>query len=529
MPQPFKNLVLGRVRGAGPAVWLAGLGILALLIALRWNSFAVPLVRDEGEYAYAAQLLQRGLHPYEHTFLQKPPMMVYTYTLANILAPNTFWFPRVLAALSAALVAGLLGWIARLEFGPGVALAAMWLTPPMLLSPGLWQFTANTEMFMVLPLLATVALYVGWRHYGGGAWPWFFAGCLGATAVWYKYTALPVLAVLFGVWSVEEWRAGGRGLRRRWWLGILGAGAASLIILAPFLMWDGGRRLWECTVVFNRYYRVSASFGMSGLLIWLEAFWADWWVLFLLPVFLLVRPQPRSWFWMGLFLASWASTGASALGQYYVVVMPFWALLTAVAIRELGALAARGLGWSPAGWRRALVTVVVVLVCLPDLSWITCTRQQFAAVKACGGNAFLESQAVARRVAELTAPSDLVYVAGSEPQILCYANRLSPTRFVIAYPLMIVTPLAEAYQQEAIRDLERRPPAVIVLAQSPLSWLTQKESPDQFLQYLVKLLADHYDLVGGWVGEGQNGRWQEPLPAEDRAQSSLVLFRRKRA
>ena len=144
----FRSPVLGCLRGAGPSGWLAFLGILALLVALRWNSFDAPLTRDEGEYAYSAQLLKRGLHPYEQAFLQKPPMIVYTYALAGAVAPKTFWFPRVLAAVFAALVACLLGLIARLEFGPGFALPAMWLVTPMLLTPGLWQFTANTEMFM---------------------------------------------------------------------------------------------------------------------------------------------------------------------------------------------------------------------------------------------------------------------------------------------------------------------------------------------------------------------------------------------
>jgi hypothetical protein len=266
---------------------------------------------------------------------------------------------------------------------------------------------------------------------------------------------------------------------------------------------------------------------MSGLWSWLEAFWVDWWILFLLPGVLLVRHRRRVWFWVGMFGAAWVSTGASAFGQYYVVVMPFWALLVAVAVGELAAMAAARLLWSEAWLRRAFTAGVVLLVCLPDLPWVVCTKREFAVVKAGGGNPSLESQAVARRVTELTSPNDYVFVAGSEPQILFYAKRLSPSRFVIAYPLMISTPLAQSYQQEAIRDLERRPPAVIVLARSPLSWMPQPQSPTEFLNFLEKLLAEQYNRVGGWVIGGQSGRWQEPLPDQDQANSSLVLFRRR--
>ena len=149
----------------------------------------------------------RGQLPYEHAFLQKPPMVVYTYALAGALAPNVFWFPRVLAGLFAALATCLLGLIARLEFGPGFALPTMWLVTPMLLFPGLWQFAANTEMFMLAPLLGTVAVYVVSRHRRGGPGAWFWAGLLGATTLRYKSTALPVLALLL---ASGRWRNGGR-------------------------------------------------------------------------------------------------------------------------------------------------------------------------------------------------------------------------------------------------------------------------------------------------------------------------------
>jgi hypothetical protein len=527
--------------------WLGGVGICVLLVALRWNSLDTPLVRDEGEYAYAAQLLGRGLLPYEHSFLQKPPMVVYTFAVSGALAPNVFWFPRVLACLFAVLTTCLLGLIARLEFGPGLALPTMWLVTPMLLFPGLWQFAANTEAFMLVPLMGTIAVYVVSRHRRGGPAAWFWAGLLAAITLWYKYTALPVLALLFTVWSVEEWRDHARADRRpptpapglwtldfglwtvhRWLFGLLGAIVASGAILAPFLARDGGKRLWECTVTFNRYYAQAVGFGAAALWSTLQLFLEDWWILFLLPAILVVRRRRRVWLWISMFLAAWVSTGASSHGHYYLVVMPFWALLAAVAIDELAALGAAKLNWPHHRLRRALTAAALVLLCLPDLPWVVCSKQQFAAVKAGGGNAFLESRAVARRVAELTSPDDYVFVAGSEPQILCYSKRLSPTRFVIAYPLMLPTPLAEGYQREAVRDLERHPPAVIVLARSGTSWLRQERSPPAFLEYLEKLLADRYERVGGWVVDESNGHWQEPLSDQDLANSSLVLFRERR-
>ena len=512
------------------ATTLLGLsGILLLFLALRWNSFNLPLIRDEGEYAYAGNLLSHGLAPYQHAFLQKPPMIAYTYALAGLLAPHVFWFPRLLAYFFVALTTGLLAYIARLEFGRGIALPTIWLFTPMLLLPEIDQFTANTEMFMLLPLLATITIYVRSRHYGCQRGQWLSAGFLAATAFWYKYTALPVLMVIFIAWSLEEWRARQslRWLCRRWFFALLGAAAASLAILAFFLAKDGGNSLWDCTVRFNRFYASSSSFGWATFPSVLKSLWSHWWILFLLPGLLLIRPAPRVAFWFVMWLAAWASANASIYGHYYLPLMPTWALLNAVALQKLARWAATKSPFSEICWRRILIVLALACICFPDLPWMTRTKSQFAARKFSGGNPFAESLLVGKRVAQLTSPQDYVFVAGSEPQILCYAQRFSPSRFVIAYPLMFPTPLAWGYQHEAICELRQHPPAIIVFATSQLSWMPRKGTPSDFLDFLHQFLATDYEVVGGYVLDDHTGHWMEPLPEPVRPKASLIVSRRK--
>ena len=562
---PMLNL-----RTPSAAAALLGLGLL--FVALRWNSYDLPLVRDEGEYAYAAQLLKHGLLPYENAFLQKPPMAVYTYALSAAIAPKIYWFPRVLAAMFVALATGLLGLIARLEFGPRLAWPTMWLFTAMVVMPGIPQFAANTEVFLLLPLLATFACYAVARHGRGGqsdlassanvartalsagfrsparlftraglsalfrefairdgAAAWFMAGFFAAATLLYKYTALPLAVFLFATWSFQEWRAGAglRALGRHWCLGLMGGGFAALAALGLFLIHDGGRSLWECTIHFNRFYKNNASFGLAALWFCLKLLWANWWLPFLLPCLLLLRPTPRMRFWLATFLASWLATAASIYGHYYIVVTPFWALLNAVAIDRAASWLAAKLAGPLHLLNRIITAAVVLVICLPHLPWIFCTKDEFGAARR-GGTPYLESTDVARRVAELSSPEDYVFVAGSEPQILSYAGRLSPTRFVIVYPLMFPSPLALGYQQEAIRDLEQRPPALIVLSRSNTSWLVQPGSPGDFVSYLETLLAERYERVGGYVSESRGEGWQEPLSDQQFAASSLVLYRRKK-
>lgn len=522
MKNPLSNL-LGFAQAR---LWLASLGLLLLFVVLRWNSYDVPLTRDEGEYAYSARLLLHGHTPYEDSFLQKPPMVVYSYALGGIVVPHVFWFPRVLAYLFAALATVLLGYIARWEFGRGVALPAMWMMTPMILLIGVEQFTANTEMFMLLPMMATIAIYVRSRHRGGSPALWIAGGSLGALTIWYKYTAFPVLALIFTVWFLDEWRQEKSVRRLCLYLVLVSFGLAgtSAIILGPFLARDGGKHLWDCTVSFNRFY-AAETFALSSFWSRVQELWNSWWILFLVPLLLVLRREPRTLVWLGVFVAAWVTTVASPYGQYYVTVMPFWALLMAVAIRGFVTWL-HGRPPDPYNWSGPIFGALVVLVlCWPDVPWIMRTKEQFATDKMKGWSTFLESQRIAERIAELTTPQDFVYVAGSEPQILYYSLRFSPTRFTIAYPLMIPTPLAKGYQQEAIQELEKRPPAVIVMFRSNNSWLRQDDSPPDILSYLTALLREQYDALGGYLIS--SGDWQESSVERDMEKMSVLLFKRK--
>ena len=515
-------------KGRTAVRWLALLGLVLLFVALRWNSCTAPLIRDEGEYAYAAQLLIHGVMPYDHAFIQKPPMVIYSYALASLLWPDAFWGPRLLGCFFVALATILLGHVARLEFGKGVARPAMMLATPMILLPGLDQFPANTEMFLLLPLLATFAVYVQARHHGQKSKYWLAAGFLGMTTLCFKYTALPLLALVFAVWSVELWRQtrDARICRKNLLAAFFGGILAAILELGLFLAHDGGTRLWECTVLFNRHYVGSNNFNLTHAWFMTKIFWSNWWILFFLPWAIFLRPHGRIGFWLAVWLCALLATSASGYGQYYIPLMPFWALLTAVGLRHLTAWLAR---WpATAGrWMGGLLTIFVLLLILrSDVPWLSCTPARFVQVKM-AGFPFAAAPMVARRVAEVSGPDDFVYVAGSEPQILCYAHRFSPTRFITAYALMIPTAVATAYQREAMSDLLRRPPKLVVFTLVSNSWLRQRQTPPEFLNFLDEWLEKNYVLVGGYVPATLDGGWVEPLATNQLAYANLVLFQRK--
>ena len=514
-------------QGQSRIKWLGVLGIIALFVALRWNSYDVPLTRDEGGFDYCARLLVQGLMPYEHAFEQKPPLVIYSYALSNLLLPQFFWSARLLACLFVALATALLGYIARLEFGRGYALPAMWLMTPMVLLPGIGQYWASVEMFMLFPMLATVAIYCYSRQHGHDPKHWFWAAFLAVTTLLYKYTALPVLAFTFAVWFVEMFqKAPDRSFIRRCLI-FAAAGAATAVVMeiGCFLAHDGGKQFWECTVLFNRSYVASGVFGPDKLVLWFKIFWENWWILFFLPWAGLLLKNRRVWFWLGIFGCAIIATGMSAYGQYYVVLMPFWALLCALGVR---ALALRfNEGPKKTAWLASLlVTVVVLLTIRTDVPWLLCRRERFAAAKM-AGLPFIESQLMAARVAQLSSPDDFVFVAGSEPEILCYARRFSPTRFVTIYPLMVPGSLARQCQQEVIRDLLKHPPALIVYVIASNSWTRHDNTPSDFFTFFNGFLKQNYKMNCCYMPDDQKSRSSDLVTGGDLTNASLVLFTHK--
>ena len=53
--------------------WILAIIVFGLVIAIRIRLLGVPLERDEGEYAYAGQLILQGVTPYTLAYNMKFP------------------------------------------------------------------------------------------------------------------------------------------------------------------------------------------------------------------------------------------------------------------------------------------------------------------------------------------------------------------------------------------------------------------------------------------------------------------------
>ena len=507
------------------------IGIGLLFILLQWNGFNAPLERDEGDYAYGAWMLTRGHVPYVDTFEQKPPLIFFPYLLAVLINSTAAWPVHLIAFLSFALTVVLVGLTVNHQFGRRAGLIAMWLITPMVMFPFWTPFAANTEKFMILPLMCLLAIYAFNRDKPGG-WPWFWAAVCGMATILYKQISVFTVLFVFLVWLVENWRRrrSARALISTIILGSAGACVTFFLVTGYFFARGGFPGFWEQAVEFNRYY-INATGGLTltYFMNYLKVFAAYWPAPIFLLIWILLKRPAGSWFYLGLLAVSLTAIFSTPYGHYYIMLMPIWAIISAISLDSLVnqiVLSVKRPEWDgPVAF--ILMFFILISMLWPVRDWIFLSPTEVTARSYGILNPFIEAPLVAKRVAELTKPNDYVYIAGSEQEISYYANRLRPTRFSTMYELMLSHPKNLAYQEETIRDLELNTPEVIVWARSPLSWLVTTSSPREVVRFLNELLSERYELVGGGIRQGATAYWQEPVRQDTYGNCSLLVYKLK--
>lgn len=505
---------------------IAILGIIFFIVILNWNSINTPLERDEGEYAYGAQVLLDGGLPYRNTFILKPPMIIYTYALGQIIDPSAVWPPRILRIISIFGIVFLVGLIIKKEYGENISIASMYILTPMLSFPYLSSLAANTEIFMLLPLMGAIALFVfNYKKANYSLTLLFLAGFLGMTALLYKPISLLPLIFIFCIWLFNIWENNKKisPVLKSFLLICFGMFISAFIFLFYFLIKDGGNYFFENVITYNLYYLDAISNNTSVLFRQLKVFSSKW---PLLCILLISYPflKPQNWFiYLGLFLASFLMVFKSNIYHYYIILIPFWVILVAGSLYSISKYLYK---------KYNINNSIIVIVSILTISILIPIRTQFfkspdeISIWVYGlGNPFIESKIIAEKIKEITKKDDKIFIAGSEPQILFYADRKSSSRFVITYPLLIKTPVQMNYKNEAMKEIKENVPEVIVLSQREESGFINEEDPILFKNFIYDLLEKNYHLVGGYVLDKKSS-WQENLTAEQISNSSLLLYKK---
>ncbi len=531
-------------RAVLPVAIAAVVAAILFAAAVRVRLCDVPLERDEGEYAYAGQLLLEGVPPYELAYNMKFPGTYYAY--AVILAAfgqsaRGIHLGLLLVNLATTVLVFLLG---RRLFGDLAGAVAGSAFAILALDRGILGLFAHATHFVILPVVAGMLLLL--RAIESRRASTFVAsGVMFGVATLMKQHAVffvPLGALLAADAALRRDSAGARAaVTRAGWL-LAGAAAPLALLVLVFSAQGVLGRFWFWTFQYASEYatRVPVSQAPAAFARGLE------------QVTSMNRP---------IWIAALAGAGALAVRRglgggrvvvaglsvasllalcpgfyfrphYFIVLLPVTALLVGVAADSC----ARAL--SAAMPRRAAVLLASTLcVAIAGVyvarerdylfSWSAreLSRQSY------GANPFIESVEIARYIRERTGPGDRIAVLGSEPQIYFYSERRSATGHIYMYPLMEPQQFASTMQDEMIRQIEAAHPTYLVLARIATSWLVGPRSEQRLVRWANRYASQCYDLVGIadiYSAEATAYVWDAEATAyRPRSENLISTYRRK--
>ena len=485
----------------GPALGL--LLILALVAFVRVRLLALPLERDEGEYAYAGQLILEGEPPYKLIYNMKMPGIYAAYALIMAVfgqTPAGIHMGFLLVNFGAIL---LLYFVGRRFLEPAGTMVASAIYAVLSLSPNVQGLNAHATHFVVLAALGGI-LFLLRALENGRLSVFFWSGVLFGLAFLMKQPggAFAVFGFSILVWNAWrqqpiDWKT--NGLR----LALYSVGVAAPIILTGLILWRVGvwDRFWWWTVTYAGTHATALSFsdGMTRLGHYINGVHWDWsfWILAALGIGFVLIEKARAgvkFFFLSFFFFSVAAICPTwhFTGHYFVLAQPAIALLAA---RAWAGVMAKLTSQSQA-FMRQIPCVALGLLFFADI-WSH--GQVFfewgpdeAVKRIYPSNDFQVYPVIADYIRSQSPPSATLAVIGSEPELLFYAHRRSVTGYIYMYDLVQPQPFRERMEKEMTSEVERGRPDYIVFVNLVFSWTPYSGSYVQEIQNWMTAYTDSY-------------------------------------
>jgi len=536
-----------RLPAGNPRVIVSLLLILAVVTAIRIRLLDMPLERDEGEYAYAGQLLLQGVSPYQAAYnvTLKLPGTCAAYAL--ILA----MFGQTAAALHAGVIlinlasAGLVFVLARRICGDAAGAVAAGTYALLSIVPETVGLAAHATHFVMLPALAGVVLLQNLDDRTSAA-RIFFAGLLIGLAVLMKQSGA-AFGLFAAGWVVRCGLVSGQSQWRRLatrlaWLAL--GGLLPLVLTGLMLVLRGEfGRFWLWTFqyagahggVFPWGNGIQWMFDSLGLQF--AAAPGLWSATILGLVLLFCDRSLQRWRY---FIVSFSAFSFLAVcpggyfrGHYFIQLLPAAGLLAAAAFHVVSGFLARRAFSVPMVLPFLVFAVagVSVLIQWNDIYFRLTPVQASRAIY--GTSPFPEAVEIGRYLASHTAPDARIAVIGSEPEIYFYSRRRSATGYICTYPLVEPQPYAAAMQKEMIQEVEKSRPDYVVYVNVHTSWV-QSTAPisNAIFDWFDRYQREQLRLVG--LVEIQPAgpteyRWFErpETNVQTSAESWLAIFKRR--
>jgi 4-amino-4-deoxy-L-arabinose transferase-like glycosyltransferase len=436
--------------------------VLALTAALRLAFLHEPLERDEGLYAYIGQVILDGGVPYRDAMDQKPPGIHFIFAAMIALGDGTPESFRIITAVYALATVVLIWLCTRRLFGAVAALAAAAGYGIFSSGPLMRGSSSNSEVFMVLPVVAGIYLFIRWLEERRN-WQVMASGLCAGCAMVIKTVALPHLLVPLLFIAC----CGTGNFRGRVVAGVRYLLPAVLLALGT-IIWFWYRGAYDdyyyWTITFNRMYgETTVAEFFARMRVGLVRVMPELLPLLLpaLPAALLILLRdrdPRRLFAASCLPAAYVglSMPTKFFEHYFIQLVPPLAICAGAGISLL---------WQ----RKKLFVAALPFLAAALINWgirefpfyFQYTPQEVS-TKKYGTDVFVRAAEVAAYVRSRTGPADYIYQWGFEPEIYYLAGRRSPNPYTVHFAVSAAPNPRKAAISLAASLIKTRPRYIIV-------------------------------------------------------------------
>ena len=496
------------------AWWTLATIVFTLVVAIRIRLLGIPLERDEGEYAYAGQLILQGIPPYKLAYNMKFPGTYAAYALIMSIFGQTIHAIHLGLLLVNAATIALIFLVGRRLINTIAGITASASYAVLSVSPSVLGLAAHATNFVVLPVLGGILLLLKQQRVTASEPPkatqfvrLFAGGLLFGIAVLMKQPAL--LFIPFGaiyiIWNDLNQRLSLNRILLR--IVIFVTGAVLPLGVTSLILWHAGvlDRFWFWTINYAWQYGSLVPLRAAPRIFFRSAndvVLTGWPVWILAGFGVLMGSWDQRMRASTLFLLGFLFFSALALcpgfyfrTHYFILVLPAVSLLAGAAISKLASLLADGtivIKFVPLLLFAAALTVPILLD--KRISFKVSPNQ------ACGliypENPFLESLRIGTYMREHTEPGDTIAVLGSEPEIYFYSHRHSATGYIYMYGLMEPQKYAQQMQGEMIREIEASRPKYLISVAMAYSWLRRPDSAEAIFNWANEYMVQNYTAAG---------------------------------
>ena len=520
--------------------WLIYIMLIVLLtIAVRYRLIDVPLERDEGGFAYCAQLILHGIPPYTVAYDYKPPGLYFLYASSITIFGSGVQAVHLLLLIFSAGTSIMLFWLVKKWSDTAGGAIASILSIFLLASPSVLGFAAHaTHFVMFWAIVGYLLLEIGIerRNYSIVLAAGISLGLsflMKQSGLLFLFPALLFIPVIARGERLKE------SIKNS---GFMLAGfIIPLVIIALWLISIGafkGFTYWTIQYPWlvaqgtgtNEFFPRIARNGLQAagnfLPLWITGF-----VSFIYLVFEKGGiAANRKILTLVIFSAGAVSLGYETRSHYFVLLIPALAAAIGIAASNISKSAKSGFG------SKAIIGIPIAIVLvgmIEERDYFFFNKPEDISRSIYYPNLFADAEKVSEFIRSRSDDSDRVAILGSEPEILFLSQRRSATHYIFTDFINMKHELGGQMQEEMIHEIDSVKPAIIVMINQPFSWGALPSGSWPLLRWIRGYLENNYEIVGTVTQHSVDSsvfRWDQESRDDPQAlASSIIIFQRIRS